>query len=133
MATKFTEEHILQRISRAAQATVTTRRFVKANSSDHEQCNPASTNEAALGVALNGGSAGEQIEIATHGIVMVDAGGTIALNDEVVSDSAGKAVARGTTATTLYQVQGRALNQAASGEQVAIQLSRHTVWGGNAS
>ena len=125
--TKFWEEDILHKISRVAHSTVTARRFVKANATDHDECEPAGANAASLGVALNGGEAGVDIVVADDGVAMVDAGDTIALNDEIISDASGKAVPRGTAGSTLYRVRGRALAQAASGEQVPVKLADYSV------
>jgi len=132
-ATKFLEEHLLLTMSRVAASAVTARRFVKLNAADHTKCDPATANDPVFGVALNDAAIGEQVVIAVKGQTYLDAGGAIALEDEIVSDANGKAVARGVTATVLYKVAGKAITQAANNEQVSVDLSKYNVWGANAS
>lgn len=122
-ATKFWEEHVLQEIERKAHSDVTARRFVKANASACDECDPAGANDAAVGVALIDGDAGESIRIATHGIVMIDTGDTIVAMDELVSDADGKAVPKGTATAMVTPVRAIALTGAASGEQVSAVLT----------
>jgi hypothetical protein len=133
-ATKFLDPNVTQRCSRIPGGTIAAKRFVKVNASDHTKADQAGANDKILGVAETAGVSGDpDISIACAGHLAVDAGGTIAIGDEVNSDANGKAVARGTTATTLYQCAGRALTQAASGEQVMVDFRPFSVWGANAS
>lgn len=131
--TKFLDQQITARMSRICGAAVTANRVVKIDGTDHTKITHCGANEKGNGVAEIGGATGDEIPVATGGILAVRAGGTIALNDEVVSDGNGQVVARGTTATTLYHVVGRAITQAASGELVMIQWGPYAVWGANAS
>lgn len=132
-ATKFLEEHQLLTVSRIAASAVTARRFIKLNAADHGKVDPATANDPVFGIALNDAAIGEPVSCLLKGVSYVDAGGAIALEDEVVSDANGKAVARGVTATVLYKVAGKAITQAANNEQVSIDLNKYNVWGANAS
>ncbi len=135
MATKFLEPRVLDRISRECSEAVTEKRLVKVNATDHEQVDMVDTanTDKALGVAEVSGVAGEEISIATAGMLPVEAGGTIAAGDELVPDASGRVVARGTTATVLYQCVGFALSAAAVGETVMVQWTRYVTPGANAS
>lgn len=89
MPTKFLDEHILHRVERTAQAAVTKRRIQKLNGSDHALVNPATANDAPFGVSLNDAVAGESVQIQLQGNAVIDAGGNIAVNDEIVADANG--------------------------------------------
>lgn len=101
------------RFSAEASTTVLRRRFVKFNSS--EKVLQAGVGESAIGVSTNSASIGEVLEIA-DGIVIVEAGGIVAANDVVQSDSVGRA-AKLTTGIPL----GTALS-AASGAGILIAV-----------
>lgn len=131
--TKFLEPRILDRMSRKCAAAVTVRRIVAVDATDHTKINHCGSNAQAVGVSEVTGAIGDEIQVAIAGILPIEAGGTIALNDEVVSDANGKAVVRGATATVLYKVVGRAITQAASGELVMVAWGPYGVWGANAS
>lgn len=134
MSTKFLDKHVTTHLSRKASETLTKYRLVEINATDHEQVDQAdAANDKCLGVVAYDAQAGDEVTVECGGILAVEAGGTIALHDELVTDNAGKVVARGTTATTLYNVVGRALTQAASGELCMVAWGPYTVWGANAS
>lgn len=133
-ATKFLEEQVTLRLSRLSGGVVAAKRFVKSNAADHGRADQCGANERLIGVsAVAAAAAGEDLPVNCGGILTVDAGGTIAVGDEVVSDANGKAVARGVTATVQYFVAGKALTQAAAGEQVSVQWGPYAIWGANAS
>lgn len=134
MATKFLDQQVTFRYSRKASEAITAKRLLELNASDHEQVDQADgANDKCCGVAEHGGAAGDEISIAAGGHIAIEAGGTIAVNDELVSDSSGRVVARGTTATVAYNVVGRALTQAATGELCMVAWNPYVVWGANAS
>lgn len=133
MPTKFLEEQVTLRLARQAGGAVSAKRFVKANAADHAKADQCVANEKMIGVSDHGAALNEDLTVNAGGILTVDAGGAIAIGDEVVADANGKAVARGVTATVLYHIAGKALTQAANGEQVTVQWSPYSVWGANAS
>ena len=53
---------------------------------------PAGAGEAVLGVANTAYDQGEQAGVATHGEILVEAGGAIAAGDAIESDAQGRAV-----------------------------------------
>lgn len=133
-ATKFLDPQVLMRVSRIPGGTIAANQLVKVNATDHTKADQAGANEKCLGVAEVAGASGDRdIPIACRGHLPVVAGGTIAIGDELVSDAAGKAVVRGTTATVLYQCIGRALTAAANGEICMVDFAPFSVWGANAS
>ncbi len=93
----------------------------------------SATAPVAIGVAEFTYASGKEAVIKCGGILKIEAGGTITPNAELVSDGSGKVVARGTTATTLYNVIGRALTDAADGELVMVRWGPYSTWGDNAS
>lgn len=134
MADKFLDEQVSLRISREAAEALTENRLVKINGSDNEKVDMCDTaNDVAIGVAEFTYASGKEAAIKCGGILKIEAGGTITPNAELVSDGNGKVVARGTTATTLYNVVGRALTDAADGELVMVRWGPYSTWGANAS
>lgn len=134
MATKFLAENVTQQMSRKASEVLVANRLVEINASDHEQVDQAdAANDKCCGIVGFAAVATQEVPVKCGGHLMLEAGGTIAVNDEIVSDNVGRGVARGTTATTLYNVVGRALTQAASGELFMVAWGPYGVWGANAS
>lgn len=134
MATKFLDNHIAQRMSRTANGAVTENRLVAIDGTDHEQAAQVSgANAVCDGIALSTVADTKEFAIATGGRLQVLAGGAVVPGDELVSDANGKAVKRGTTATVLYNVNGRALTTAAADELVMVAWGPYSVWGANAS
>lgn len=73
-----------------------------------------------IGILLNApAAAGRGAAVLTDGQGMVVAGGTIAVDDYIKADSAGKGVAATSAGN---EVCGRALSAAASGEEFAMEL-----------
>jgi len=134
MATKFRAEQVTQRFNRTASEAVTGNRLAKLNASDHEKVDMCDTaNDDAVGIIEFDGEAGVETVLKCGGHLELEAGGTIAVGDEIVSDNVGRGVARGSTATTRYNIVGKALTQAALGETFMIDWSRYTTFGANAS
>lgn len=74
------------------------------------------------GVITEGGKAsGDPVTVGTHGEAKVLAGGTVAINDRITSDSAGKGIA--TTTANDYSI-GRARTAAAAGEYFEMVIER---------
>ncbi len=133
-ATKFLDPHISMRVSRLPGGAIVANQLVKVDGTAHTKVVQADANAKCLGVAEVAGADGDRdISIMCGGHIPIRAGGAIALNDELVSDAAGKVVPRGNTATVLYQVVGRALTQAADGEICMVDYAPFAVWGANAS
>ena len=132
--TKFLAEKVRGTFSRKAQAAITKNRVVKIDGTNHDQCSLcAATTDVAIGVSQSDASTGDEVLIADEGHLQIIAGGTIALNDELIPDANGAVTARGTTATVLYPVVGRAMTQAAAGELVMCKWAPFRVPGANAS
>lgn len=132
-ATKFLDPQVLQRISRVAGGAILAKTLVIVNATDYGKCDQAGANGQCIGISDNGHAAGEDVSVMCRGHLPLVAGGTVAKGDEIVADAAGKGVVRGTTATTLYNVIGRALTGAAAGEIFMVDFGNYTVWGANAS
>jgi len=134
MGTKFLDEKVSQRFNRQASEALVANRLVKINATDHEQVDQCDTaNDVACGVAEYDYASGNEASIKCGGHLQIEAGGAISPGDELVSDADGKVVPRGTTATTLYNVVGRALSAAADTELVMVDWNPYSVWGANAS
>jgi hypothetical protein len=132
MATKFLDKHVTLRLSRKASETLTKYRLVEINASDHEQIDQAdAANDKCLGVVAHDAEAGDEMSVECGGILAIEAGDTVGLHDELVSDSSGRVVARGTDEETLYNVVGRAVTQAAVGELCMVAWNPYTTWGAN--
>lgn len=134
MATKFIAEQVTQRMSREASEALTGKRLVKLNATDHTKVDMCDTaNDVAVGVTEFDCASGALASIKCGGHLELEAGGTIAIGDEIVTDNVGRGVARGSTAATRYNVIGRALTQAASGETFTVAFGPYTTFGANAS
>ncbi len=134
MATKFLAEQVTQQMSRKASEALVAHRLVEINAADHEQVDQAdAANDKCVGIVGYAAVAGQEVAVKCGGHLVLEAGGTVAVGDEIVADSVGRGVARGVTATTLYNVVGRALTAAASGEHFMVAWGPYGVWGANAS
>jgi Uncharacterized conserved protein (DUF2190) len=135
MATKFLAKSVTHRYSRQASEALTAKRLVEVNASDNEKvdmCDGA--NDVACGIVEFDTDAGKEAVIMDGGHLELVAGsGGVAAGNEIVSDNAGKGVAKGTTATTLYNVVGRALTAAAEDEVFILAWGPYTSFGANAS
>lgn len=85
-------EKILLTVSIAAAAALSRFRLVDFTG------NVPAAGERALGVANADYAAGEQAGVATHGELLVEAGGAVAVGAQVESDASGRAVALSTGA-----------------------------------
>lgn len=107
-----------------AQGAVTKLTFVKPHASERGVVT-CGDGEAAIGVALLTGVAGDAIGVVTEGRVKVVAGGTIAAGANVASSATGEVVAAATNDIIL----GTALEAAVDNQVITIQFYQ----GGNAS
>lgn len=135
MATKFLAKSVTHRFGRRASEALTANRLVEINAADYEkvdQCDGA--NDVAIGIVEFDTAADKEAVIMDGGHLPIVAGsGGLAIGDEVVSDANGKGVARGSTATTRYNVIGRALTAAAEDEIAMVAWGPYTTFGANAS
>jgi hypothetical protein len=133
--TKFLESQVTARLSRVAAAAITVNRLVKIDSDYGKviQTFTANTDCAGIGVAEATVASGGDVPIACGGILTVEASGTIVAGDELIAHTDGTVRARGTTATVLYAIYGRALTGAATGELLTMAWGPYTVPGANAS
>jgi len=121
MAQKLFEQDQLS-LTRKAGGTLTASRFVKTHS-DTEQVVAASVQgEQCLGVVESAWASGDEaVRVIYAGVVMVEAGGTIAVGDMVTNDSDGKAIKAGGTAQADF-IHGRAMSAGVSGNLVSVLL-----------
>lgn len=74
------------------------------------------------------GQAGDTIKVNAPGdVCLVECGGTVAVDDELIADSNGKAVARAASGTTNQNVGGIALEAGSSGSFIHILVTRYVV------
>lgn len=130
--TQFLDQQITARMSRTASDIIPAKRLVAINATDHTLIDLAGANARCNGVAEVAATAGDEIAVAHGGNIVVQAGATIELNDELVSDESGRVIPRGVTADVLYHVIGRALTQAAEDELLTVAWGPYAVWGDNA-
>ena len=102
------------RYSLPAGADVAIRRFVRANAVGAGVL--VAADKDVIGVSMNEAKAGEVLEV-SDGIVMVEAGGTVAAGDSISSGALGKAVK-----AVAGPVVGIALTGAASGSLIAVKI-----------
>lgn len=135
MAAKFLAKSVRHRFSRKASEALTELRLVKINGADNEKVDMCDTaNDVPCGIVEFGAAADKEAVIMDDGHLPLVAGsGGFSAGDEIVSDNAGKGVVRGSTATTRYNVIGRALTDAAENEIGIVDYRPYTTFGGNAS
>ncbi len=132
--TKFLDMAITERMSRKSIGAIGKSRLVQVDATDHKRAAQiTAANSRSDGVSVDDVADGKEFVIATGGRLVVHAGLTVALGDELVSDDRGRAVPRGTTATTLYNVIGRALTAGDADELITICWGPYSVHGSNAS
>lgn len=79
--------------------------------------------EDCIGVAMtNPNAENKAVTVALWGIVKVEAGGTIAIGDEIATNNAGEAIDKNDSASATARTLGVALSGAADGEYVEILL-----------
>lgn len=99
-----------------ASGAVTGKRFV-----DFSGAQVASAGAKALGVALYDAADGEPVAVVVQGTAVVEAGGAIAVGDNVAADANGRAVVA--TPASGYTILGIALEAAsAAGEEIEVLL-----------
>ena len=74
-------------------------------------------------------SAGQMVDVAIEGVLLVKAGGTIVAGDPLTADSSSKAVAATFTAGQTKFVIGRALAPAVVNDRVAFQVAPSVIAG----
>ncbi|MFZ5785515.1 MAG: capsid cement protein [Acidobacteriota bacterium] len=83
-------------------------------------------NAEALGLIDQKYNQGDPVKVILGGIAIVEAGAAVAVDDKIVTDASGRGVPKGSTATTHYKVQGKALSAAsAAGELFAMEVAKH--------
>jgi len=90
------EKNVLLTITRTANAILTARRLVKSDS-DPANVIVCTANVRALGVVPVHAHVGDPVAIEVLGLLVVEAGDTIAIGDALVSDGVGRAVPAGST------------------------------------
>ena len=93
-------------------------RFVTSDASNPDSVTLSAADDQSLGVVYQAYAAGESGECIIHGIVMVEAGGTVATGDYVNASTAGVAI----VAATTKPIRGRCLVGGASGELISVDL-----------
>jgi len=86
----------------------------------------------AIGVLQNKPVAGEAAVVRVLGLSKVVSGGTIAVNNRVVSDTDGKAAAEATPSDTEQKILGVAVEGAATGDIFEILLTHESLVKGTA-
>lgn len=134
MGSKFFAKRVDRRFSRQASEAITGQRCVKINATDNGKMDMCGSNERACGIAEFDYPANVEGAVMAGGHLPIIAGsGGFSEGDELVSDADGKAVVRGTTATTRYHVIGVALTDAAENEIGFVDFRPYTTFGANAS
>lgn len=126
-------ESVTFTVTRRAAAALMPHRFVRLKAGDPEQIQLCGSNESALGIVGFEIETGSEATIKCGGHLIVEAGTIIVAGDEIICGVSGTAIKRGTSATTRYNVLGRALCGASIGQWFILAFGPYTVFGANAS
>lgn len=127
MQTKLENKNGLT-VTRTASAVLIKNRLVITNAGDDSKIDQSGLNGDAVGLIEVSPIADEQAAVFVGGIKPCEAGAAVAAGDRIMSDATGRGVPRGTTAGTIYNVQGRALSAAANaGELFSLLIERYEI------
>ena len=113
-----------------AGAAVVKHRIVKFSAAD-TVIQGAAVGDQLIGVAdeLGADAAADRIDVVMSGIVVCDAGGTIALGDHLTTDSTGQAVAAAPASGVNNSIIGFALKAASDGDLIPVLLAPGQIQG----
>lgn len=113
----------------AAGAAIGANLIVKFGADDDTVIVAAAATDSLLGVVHLGPASGEPVDVMTHGIADVIAGGAITRGALVTSDAAGKAVAAAPGAGVNNRVLGVAMRSAVANDIIPVLLQPGSIQG----